>query len=244
VSGALGDIVARHASIDFDELPSYRQVLDLAATDCEPIFITAEYGEHFRRYAMDPNWVFYSLFANSKKEADGSRQLWALAARAAGEDCGALIKRHAVDEANHARAYVNLAFLVFPEATETMEAETIYRQLPAYRMSDEPPAEPPIAHERLIDEIAQMNMGEVRTLMNQLLMAPVLELLAPEANADKVARAVAGILEDETAHIRYTSVLLDGWARPDPKPVAQTYLQRLRDFNQLTAGEIRLGEFE
>jgi hypothetical protein len=76
-----------------------------------------------------------SLMTNAQREGDGATRLWTLSACASDMQEKALLKRHAVDESNHAMWYLALLDLVFPGSVE----ETFHAELrtlsPAYSMS-------------------------------------------------------------------------------------------------------------
>ena len=75
-----------------DNLARYALSLRHACEAYPPPFGMGWYGEKYRTVASDPQWMAASLVANAEKEAEGSRKLWALAARITDRDVAAQVR--------------------------------------------------------------------------------------------------------------------------------------------------------
>ncbi len=221
------------------ELGAYASTLTDACLAHPPPFGCAWYGEKYREFAGDPSWVAGSLVANAEKEGDGSRVLWELSGKITSEDTAEQVRQHAIDESRHATMYLSLLDLAFPEATDQRLREALRTLSPSYQQHDRPSRSEPLPERIVIDEIIQMNLGEIRTRIHQLLMRPVLLSLAPEEATERIDRIVASLMQDETAHIGYTAALIEAAIRDGHESfVRETMRARLKEFNEITMREV------
>jgi Mg/Co/Ni transporter MgtE len=106
-------------------------------------------------------------------------------------------------------------------------------------MADEPPEGEPVSQEAMLDEIIQMNIGEIRTLINQMLMRPVVAAVTDDANRDKAVRLLDSLGDDEARHISYTADIID---EIGDRAMSVHYMTlRQREFNGITTSELGLG---
>ena len=222
-------------------VPAYEGAIRIAFDRSPPPFGMAWYGEKYRDLATDPDWLAVSLVANATKEGEGARELWELAGRVDDADVAARLQRHAVDESRHALYYGAMLELAFPDALPA-EARPALRALsPRFRVSDQPPAGPALLDRQVIDAVIQINLGEIRTRIHQLLLTPVILAHCPEASRLRLSRILAALLGDESRHVVYTGHLLEGaLAHGHRDFVLETMAERLDEFNRLTlrqAGE-------
>jgi len=219
------------------DLPVYREVLENACARTPPPFGMAWYGEKYRQYAADPYWLCQSLIANAEKEGEGAAKLWAIAGRAGGPS--AAIKAHAVDESRHAKVYISMLGTVFPGSVDPDLRASLLALSPGYRMSQDLPVASLGREQRLVDEIVQMNIGEIRTRIHQLLLKPVVLAHAGDETRPRATHMVDALLGDETRHIEYTARLLEGFARRGYEEFIRTSFQtRLQQFNEITLDEV------
>ncbi len=213
--------------------------------ECQwPPFLEAWYGDRYRDFAMDPDWLARSFIANAEKEAAGARSLWKIAAAAHRHSFAAAIAAHARDEARHARMYLGMLELTMPGALDPLFDAALRQEFPAFLDQDpEPAAERSI--EALLDDLVQMNIGEIRTRLHQLLLRPVALAVAPLENRQRLAMSLERIYQDEGRHILYTSHILENYGgQGHADEIAALYDQRLRDFSQLTLAEVGSGSFD
>jgi hypothetical protein len=227
-----------------DDLEEYGRALRAAFTAAPPPFGKSWYGDRYRQFASDPSWFANSLVANAVKEADGSRSLWALAARAPHPSESALIKGHAVDESRHAKMYISLMGLSFPELKAQILAEDYYSISPGFSNSTSLPRSGSSSEEVVVDELIQMNIGEIRTLIHQMLMRPVILAHAPAAQQLRLTHLLDQLARDERIHIGYTAKLIERAIRLRPSETRWMMSQRVRDFNVLTLEEIGIRDVE
>lgn len=211
-----------------------------------PPFASAEYGELYRERSADPKWLALSIVTNAQKEAEGANVLWKLAGEVGDPDIAREVHRHAVDESNHALYYVKLLELAFPDAAD----EDVERELnaisPRYSMRDVPEAaEVSDSVSVTLDEMVQMNLGEIRTRIHQQLIRPVLRRCAPKENLGKIEGVLDTLVRDETRHIGYTARFLERMADSGrANDVRALMHHRYRQFCALTRDELESSLFE
>jgi hypothetical protein len=220
-------------------LVGYASCLSKACERYPPPFGMAWYGDKYRQVASDPNWLAASLVANSQKEGEGSKKLWRLAGRTADVEMAHAVRRHAVDESRHAILYIAMLDIVFPDAVSDELRPELMGLSPRYGMLDRPTLFPASAAEHILDEIIQMNIGEIRTRIHQLLLRPMITAHCLPNARKKLTRVLDSLLADETRHIEYTARLIEkaiisGWGRF----VAETTERRLKEFNEITLSEV------
>ena len=173
--------------------PKYWSAFTAACSAADPPFGQAWYGDLFRKYALDLSWLAGLLVLNAQKEADGARQLWAFAGRIGNQGCREKVRLHAIDELHHADFYISILGLVFPEAHTPAQMQEYHKISPGFSTGDQIKLAAPSHEKAVLDEIIQMNIGEIRTLINQLLMRPVLAVLCPEKNHDRFQKLTGSL---------------------------------------------------
>jgi hypothetical protein len=89
-----------------------------------------------------------------------------------------------------------------------------------------------------------MNIGEVRTLIHQMLMGPVIVLHSPPNCRRRMQALMDGLGRDERIHIGYTAKLIDAAAKRNPRLVYALAERRVRDFNDFTLKEIGIRDVD
>lgn len=220
-------------------LPGYARSLRAACKAAPPPFGMAWYGDRYRELAIEPRWLATSLIDNAAKEGEGSRKLWRLAGRTADPEIAEQIRRHAVDESRHALVYVAMLETAFPGAVGGGVRRTLTDLSPRYRLKDGLPRRRAVSRRRVLDELIQMNIGEIRTRINQLLLAPVITEYCPRHGKRRLSRMLASLMEDETRHIEYTARLIERAIRGgDEAFVHRTMARRMAEFNRITLAEV------
>jgi hypothetical protein len=228
-----------------EHLDGYSSSLSEACEAAPPPYGMAWYGEKYRQVASDPSWLANSLIANAAKEGEGSQKLWALAGRAAERQVAEQIKVHAIDEARHARLYISMLGIAFPEAVDKSIIAECNKLSPGYTSDDEPDKLPAATESQVLDELIQMNIGKIRTRIHQLLLRPVIMSHCPPEGRAKLQRILDSLLGDETRHIEYTARLIEkAMAEKSAGFVRNTMKQRLEEFNQITLEEVGELSFE
>jgi hypothetical protein len=181
-----------------------------------------------------------SLITNAEREGDGASRLWSLAACTADTKLAKEIKRHGIDESMHARAYIRLLNLTFPNAVDPSFRRQLFGLSPGYREVDQPiPAlGSPYAHDVTVDDLIQMNIAEIRTRVHHLFQRPMLMTYCDSGKTVALLGILDRLLEDETKHVAYTAALIEAHARTHPEDVEDLFRKRLTDFDEITRQEL------
>jgi hypothetical protein len=220
-------------------LPGYERSLRAACDASPPPFGMAWYGDQYRALAIDAEWLATSLIDNAAKEGEGSRKLWRLAGRSADPEIAELIRRHAVDESRHALVYIAMLETAFPGAVPGQARWKLNDLSPRYRLKDTPPRRRPASRHRVLDELIQMNIGEIRTRIHQLLLAPMITAFCPGDARRRLSRMLDSLMRDEIRHVEYTARLIERAIRNgDAAFVRRTMARRLAEFNRITLTDV------
>ncbi len=228
-----------------EKLTQYPALLEAACATAPPPYGEHWYGERYRTVACDPDWLAQSLIANAQKEGDGARKLWILAGRAKDPNIAEQVRRHAIDESRHAALYLRMLDITFPGAVNG-DLRTLLTSIPPGFTPRHRPSElPEESVEHVLDELVQMNIGEIRTRIHQLLLRPVITLHCPTSSRPKLTRILDSILQDETKHIRYTARLIEAAAESGRRTfIARTMNYRMAEFNDITLQEVGQPSFD
>lgn len=217
---------------------SYGECLLRALGEYPPPFGMAWYGKQYRSYACDPYWLATSLVANSDVEADGAKKLWNLASQASG-DLSDKLRRHSADESGHARLYINLLYRVFPSSLGSDLRETLGCLNLDMRCETKLEMQREMSEVDLLDNVIQINLGEIRTLIHQMLMAPMLIEHSNSEEKNVVSRLLQALRRDEVRHIAYTSEVIERYASLGHKEfILETMKKRLAFFNEMTLNQV------
>jgi hypothetical protein len=224
-----------------DECPAYLAAVESAVATEPPPFDTEAYRDVYRHAAANPTWLILSLVRNAQREGQGATDLWSLAACAADDHEQKLVKRHAVDESRHAKVYLAILDLSFPDSVEPTFRRQMDAFSPDYALAQQPSpvagslyAKPPT-----LDDYVQMNIAEIRTTIHHLMQRTAIERHCPEANLPRALKLMNALLRDELGHVAYTAVLIERKAAAlGPGELSWLYRRRLRDFNRITTEEM------
>ena len=158
------------------KLPTYDRALADACSACPPPFGRKEYGNLYRRSALDPDWVALSLLTAAQSEGEGARHLWDMAACTQDGEVARQIQQHSIEEARHSLGYVTLLGLIFPKDADEELRTRLRRLSPGYTENSPlvPTEGSPYAYPATVDELIQMNIAEIRTRIYHLLQRPIL----------------------------------------------------------------------
>lgn len=219
-------------------LTCYASLLRAAFEDHPPAFTQKWYGEKYRSYSVDPLWLCQSLIDNSSKEGEGATKLWGLAGNAEEPSVAEAVRVHAADEARHARLYLGMLRMAFPGSLTQETMEQLYSLTPPFTMKHYPPKNTALAWSTVLDHLIQMNIGEIRTRVHQLLLMPVIQVHCHQQKRERLRGALGSILRDETKHICYTAEIIEAGIAQSGSFVRDLLYQRLQEFNQLTLEEV------
>lgn len=222
-------------------LDQYAAALSLAVEEVRPLFGREVYGQTYREVAAHPEWLAVSLMANAVREGDGAGRLWSLAACTQDPKLVAELKRHAIDESMHARAYVAILDLVFPDCANPELREDLLACSPGYHKGTplRPIAGSPYARNLTLDDLVQMNIAEIRTRIHHLLQRP---MVFAHCNSDghlALDRILVRLLQDETSHVAYTARLIEQQTAVNgPEELVYLMRARMADFEAITQDEL------
>lgn len=219
-----------------DDNPVFWSSFVASCDEVRPPYGCAWYGELFRESALNLNWLAKLLVVNAQKEADGARQLWALAGRIDDPSRRNQVRVHAIDESRHASYYISMLELAFPDAATNEQLRELRAISPGYKASDAPELTPSADNISILDEIIQMNIGEVRTLVNQMLMRPVLDVIAPAKNRKRLLGLIDALGADELSHVSYTANVIEDMSTVADIPYIMTL--RMQEFAEITCKEV------
>jgi hypothetical protein len=227
--------------------PHYREALVTACRKAPPPFGTKDYGKIYRDVARDPGWMVISLIQNAQGEAEGSGHLWDLAASTPEIRVAAQVKAHAIDESRHAKAYVAMLDLTFPGVVDNELHAQLASLSPGYtqRSPLEPHEASPYASAITLDDLIQMNIAEIRTLVHHVLQRPILLRYCAPERRHRLALLHDRLRLDEARHIGYTAALIEEFAhRGKADAVKRLMQERMSDFNAITNEDLGRGAFE
>lgn len=230
--------------------PLYFKYLEEACSDMPPPYGERWYGVLYRELARDPVWMANSLLVNAEKEGLGSRQIWKFASVMPVDEYANLIRQHSIDESRHSRMFVRLLDYTFETAlTNELRAEFL-RMSPGYTWSKNPGNRNHsntglLSKFEAIDELVQVNLVEIRSLVLQLLLRPVVLEYAPPSFRDKIDRMLMELALDEVNHIAYSAGCLELEAQNgNAEFVHCTIRNRQTLLNTITCEEVSKERFE
>lgn len=218
-------------------LPNYSEALISACQHAPPLFGSRDYGEIYREAAGDPAWMAMSLVQNAQGEGEGSGQLWNLAASTPDDRVATLVKGHAIDESRHAKAYVAMLRLTFPDVVDDEFHQELKLLSPGYTRNSPLEAEEnsPYASAITLDDLIQMNIAEIRTLVHHILQRPMIRVLCAPERRHRLELLHDRLRSDEVLHIGYTADLIEEYAQQGGgKVVKELMHERMKDFNEIT----------
>lgn len=218
---------------------SYCQHLRAAFEDDPPPYAQAWYGDAFRNLSSNPFWLIQCLVSNAAKEASGALELWHLAGGVADDRIRSLLKQHAVDESGHSVMYISLVDTIFPDAVSKQQRRELLAVSPRLKLGDEIPEGEPLETDFIIDQVVQINLGEFRTRLHQLLMEPVIRAICSKERSKKMDAILRILAREERNHLRYTTSLLNDWCEGGRGDyVGDLVRRRSSFFNRLTMAEV------
>lgn len=217
--------------------PRYLAALERALWTEFPPFAAEAYAELFRSASDSGQWVAMWLMRVAETEGQRARRLWGLAARGAGGKDARLLKQHAVDESDHALAYLALLDVVFPGAVPAQFRRELDALSPHYTPRQKLSAEDAAEGEEVsgLDGHVRLNLEELRAAARLVLLR---DAIARYASGERLARAaerVDALLRDELRHVAYTARLIEDGARAEERPLAELLCTGLRDYNRATS---------
>ena len=191
------------------ECPRYLAALKRALWEEYPPFATDLYEEMYRSASSNGQWLVMSLISQAQREGEKAKRLWALAA-----NCGDnpaeqhLLKQQACAESKHARAYLKLLDIVFPEAVDPAFRSELNQFSPNYSMSKEL-SSPNGGGQPSLSDYLNLNIDEIRTVVQQVFQLRAIPHHCATDNAAQAATTLNKLLKDELNSIAYTATLIE-----------------------------------
>jgi hypothetical protein len=203
-----------------DNLVHYGALLRRVCEENPPPYGQAWFGRRFRQHCGDASRFAHLLASDAHMEGYSAGRLWEFAESVEDRALSAALLAHAVDEARHSRVFGRLLLTLFPSVADEVK-RTVAAFAPRVAL-DEPrlcPQRHAPTDSELLNSVIMVNLYEVKALVLERLLHPVLVAYATDATRPKVESAILAILRDEVAHIRYTAEYVDRAISADPDGV-------------------------
>jgi len=226
-------------------LEDYQSVLRQACEINPPPHGMAWYGNSYRQFARNAEWFSNSLITNSAEEGTGSKQVWQFSEQIENQEFAQLVRNHSIDESRHSLMFVALLNIIFPTRIEADFRTQLKAFSPQYYHHKHPPLVPissdQIMDEKLVmDEIIQINLLEIRALILQLLLRPVLQAYSAPKDLAKVTRMSDLLIFDETKHIEYSGYCIGRYIEQGH----ESWVREMMIYRQKTVNEMFLEDLE
>ncbi len=221
----------------------------------------AWYGNFYRQRARKAEWFANSLIANAAEEGNGSRKVWHFSRCISEPEYAELVRSHSIDESRHSKMFVALVNILFPTQLETDFWVQLQDLSPDYYHHKHPTTEPPLVSDRsqarsldnsssghlildtekVMDEIIKINLLEIRALILQLLLRPVLQAYATPENLAKVTTMSDVFIYDETKHIEYSAYCIGKYIQQGNQEwVREMMISRQQSVNEMFLTDVEL----
>lgn len=218
---------------------NYKAVLEEACEIHPPPHGMAWYGNLYRQSARNAEWFAHSLITNAAEEGNGSRQVWQLSRRMENREFAELACNHSIDESRHSKMFVALLNILFPTQIEADFRRELNGLSPDYYHHKHPSKEPVsddqmMSLEHVMDQIVQINLLEIRALILQLLLRPVVQAYATPQDLPKVTVMCDLLIYDETKHIEYSAYCINKYMEQGNESwVRQMIIDRQKTVNDM-----------
>lgn len=213
----------------------------------EPEHGKATYGKRYRELVKNPDWFAESLVMNAEREGFGSRQIWQFSQLVEDDLTRGLIQSHSIDESRHSRTFVRIIELLFGSSLDNAMKLELMQLSPGYTPLRHPENSQPVRlpHEKTIDELIQINLVEIRSLVLQLLLRPAVLARAENRDLPKLTRILDVLFNDECRHIGYSAECIErSHSAGNHEFVRETMIRRAHDLNAITLQELSTKDFE
>jgi hypothetical protein len=226
-------------------LDDYKTILRQACDIHPPPHGKAWYGNSYRQFARNAEWFANSLISNAAEEGTGSKEVWQFSQHIENQEFAQLVRNHSIDESRHSLMFVALLNIIFPTTIETDFRTQLQALSPQYYHHKHPPIIPissaQIMDEKLvIDEIIQINLLEIRALILQLLLRPVLQAYATPEDLPRITRMSDMLIYDETKHIEYSGYCIGKYIELGN----YSWVREMMIYRQKTVNEMFLEDVE
>jgi len=190
----------------------YMDLLEHACEDHPPCFGMQVFGDRFRELALNRAHFAVQQLNSAVEECFGARRLLELISELPDNkfSLGDLFLLHAKEEVHHSHLLIDLLELVFPDVTANDELVEQIRLAKPEIDSETDRKKSCVSLEEVLTEIVQINIGELRNLIQLRLAKPLLiSHCSIRENQAEVARIMDTLISDECRHVHYTAVLVN-----------------------------------
>ena len=211
-----------------------------------PLYGTAWYGDIYHQLVRKPEWFANSLIINADKEGYGSRQIWKFSQNIENQKYAELVRGHSIDESRHSKMFITMLDILFPTAIETEFREQLKALSPGYSKQNHPPTKPIttdhfMKEQTVIYELIHINLIEIRALILQLLLRPVLQAYVTPEALSKLTRMSDLLIHDEVNHIGYSAYCIEEFIKHgNNELVREMMIDRQAAINKLTLEDLEL----
>ncbi|QEI44316.1 hypothetical protein BMF77_pa00031 (plasmid) [Dolichospermum sp. UHCC 0315A] len=233
-------------SYSFQDFEYYADFLSEACEIHPPPHGMTWYGDLYRQLARKPEWFANSLIINANKEGYGSRQIWKFSEIIENQKYVELVRGHSIDESRHSKMFITMLDILFPSAIETEFRTQLKTLSPGYTKQNHPLTEPTspaqfMDERTVIYELIQVNLMEIRALILQLLLRPVLQAYTTPETRFKLTRMSDLLIRDEINHIGYSAYCIENYINHSNQEwVREMMIDRQAALNKLTLEEVEL----
>jgi hypothetical protein len=223
--------------------PTYTEFLREACAAHPPPHGMAWYGNMYRQLARKSEWFANSLIINADKEGFGARQLWRFSVLMEDGLLAEEVRRHAMDESRHSNMFVGVLDLIFPSVLDAPFRERLKELSPRYTQRNHPPTTPAgpdeiMSSDRVMEGLIEGNFTEVRALILQLLLRPVMQAYAAPEHRQKLLRVSDRLIHDETKHIEYSARFIERYAQERREWTRATMIDAMKKVNDVSLAEV------
>ena len=241
----LADLVVNNlSSVTTQRYPSYENIIQHCFTE-NPPFAQDWFGRRYFELARNSEWFANSLVANSTLEGYGSTQIWKFSNKVKNEHYATGLRNHAIDESKHSSMFIKMLEHTFPGIEYDQETRKALDEIqPRFTKNKPPPLEEYEPEELLLDhdaldELIQVHITEIRALVLQFLLRPVLLTYAPDNKVKLLEKFSDVLISDEARHIRYTAEFFEDAANSGNKDfLFSAFEKHVGTFNDLTLEEL------
>jgi hypothetical protein len=222
----------------------YQRMMSRAFELAPPPFFKNWFGRRYFELARRADWFANSLIANAALEGYGATQIWKFSTRVTDGTCADAIRQHSLDESRHSTMFISMLRLAFPGMEFSEEtARSIDDLQPRYSRHHHPPTvehpEPIESVEALMSELVQVHITEIRALVLQHLLRPVLLAYAPNRSVSRLSKFSDRLISDEARHIHYTADIFERACADGMRDcLFELFETHVRAFNDLTLVEL------
>lgn len=209
---------------------------------------TAWYRDVYRHQIRNPEWFTNSLIYNAEMEGIGSRRVWKFSSYIPDQRIADMVRAHSMDESRHSRMFIGILDTIFPSQIEADYRKRLRDLSPGYTKRSHPTISPPspdtaLSERRVIANLIGSNLVEVRALVLQYMLRPVMLAYGKPEQRDKLTRISDRLISDEIKHIAYSAHCIEQYSRKgDLDWLRAKMLEQQISTNTLTMQDLDMGQ--